>query len=474
MAFIRQSWDHLSEWAPTMLDEKLVLVDHDTYRGAISYEVWNALGKEQHLAENLAEVCLFAVGDQCFCHRCVTLKPDWLNWLTALIMGVYSFASFTDSMWLTLGNCSRAVLAGVETSQESIAVDGHLSLAHIQSKDPDMARAAVDGWKWNVIHHSCRGLYGDILYEILSDTKNIKLARAESEMQVLNKISNMASAYQAKNEPIAWDQIHASVCRTKPPCQNYVSVLIQFVKRYSGGVGGPFVQDYVRFHRRFVPHERFVGGQFFDFITNWECKDKGDKTPQDKGHGIPAILLRFAILKGQNSCPAARVINGECQQFSKGDIESTLRKSPKSIFDAEALLVKSREITDGLSTLSSEDRVYLFGKLDTNVVRVLFKKQETSKVKYDSIEAAACDFFKELKDLVPSLSIANPWHKPSDPNDQGQATKDIRNEMPTFSNTGQLVSVDAKSAVQIHGVEVGSFVKPESGKGKNSSMRLLA
>lgn len=362
----------------------------------------------------------------------------------------------------------RALLAGVATSQSTLAVDGHLSLAHVQAKDPDMARAAVDGWTWKVIHHSCRKLYGDSLYEMLSDVKNIKLARAESEVQVMNKIANMASNYQKQKQSIAWDHIHSAVCRTKPACQNYVSAIISFVKHYSGGIDVPFVVDFVRFHRRFVPHERFVGGPFYEFLGSFVCRNK--KTESE----IPAPLARWAFLKAQYGSPECRVVNRECQFLTRGDMEALVRKSPEDLFEVEAILAKSRELAQDPSLkLSIDDQVMLFGKLDQTLVRVICKKQQHSKVKFESIKAAASEFYRELKEIAPSMSTPNPWHLNVAASSTDSPAIDIRNDMRAFSSTGALIGVDAESAVKNYGFKVGALVTAKSGNLRSQRCTLV-
>ena len=92
----------------------------------------------------------------------------------------------------------RAIIAGVKSSRTSLTVEGHMSMAHIASRDPEMARAAQQGWSWTVLSHHTRKLYGDPLFELLSDSKNIQLQRVESEVQVLLKIFNMACGFAAR------------------------------------------------------------------------------------------------------------------------------------------------------------------------------------------------------------------------------------------------------------------------------------
>lgn len=96
----------------------------------------------------------------------------------------------------------RAIIAGVKSTRTSLTVDGCMSLAHIASRDPEMARAAQQGWSWTLLSHHTRKLYGDALFELLSDSKNIQLQRTESEVQVLLKIFNMACGLSVRERSI--------------------------------------------------------------------------------------------------------------------------------------------------------------------------------------------------------------------------------------------------------------------------------
>lgn len=81
----------------------------------------------------------------------------------------------------------RCVLASVRCDKPSLAIDGKMSLAHIAASSPTMSKAATDGWSWTMIRHPVRALYGDRLFEFLSDAHNVSVQRLETEVQVLLK-----------------------------------------------------------------------------------------------------------------------------------------------------------------------------------------------------------------------------------------------------------------------------------------------
>ena len=94
----------------------------------------------------------------------------------------------------------RALLAGVDCKHETLAVDGRMSIAHVETRSPEMAQAARSGWTWTMLSHHCRRLYGEPLFELLSSIKNINLQRSDNEVQCLLKILNLACEYKRNGQ----------------------------------------------------------------------------------------------------------------------------------------------------------------------------------------------------------------------------------------------------------------------------------
>ena len=278
----------------------------------------------------------------------------------------------------------RALVAGIPSKNKSMCVDGRLSLEQVRLQQPEMATAAINGWAWQVLHHRCKDLYGDVLFQVLSQTKNISLARRQSETEVLLSIAMLAGEHQKDGRVPPWDDIHQQVCRTKPPCTGFVADLINMVKKYSGGAEGHFVSDFSAFHTRFVSSDRFVGGDFYNYLGNFVFKHK--KT--NKVEAFP--LLRWAVLKAQYAAPAEKVINNECCFVTKADLSKVTNSSPEDVWNADSILGKARELIEGVGgAITPEETVAILGNLDVNIVRVLIKKEQFSSVKYKTLEAAS-------------------------------------------------------------------------------------
>ena len=297
----------------------------------------------------------------------------------------------------------RAVIGGLPSESRRLAVDGKLSLAHIESRDKEFGRAAKEGWEWTVLDHRVRHLYGDKLFMLLSSSKNISLSRDENEVQILLHVFQEAIAYEGS---IDWQAILQRVLLTKPKCVETVPIIIKFVRLYAGGANSNFVSDFVGFHSQYVQNERFVSASFWEAICNLVLKDQ-NKTE------VKAPLLRFALLKTQNSCIDSKVHRGECQFISQGDVSALARKHLKKALEAESLLSAARDLVIKAGSEIEEDhRIRLLGFVDTALIRILLGKQKGSTKEFNSMEEAMCDFHDEYAKLVAN-PLPNQWERNS-------------------------------------------------------------
>ena len=356
----------------------------------------------------------------------------------------------------------RALAAGTKTASEILSVNGHMNLSHMKQTDPAMGVAAEEGWTWVVLHHSTRALYGDALFELLSDARNINLQRNESEVQVMLKMWTAADKHRQlePTEPVPWDNILKSVLRTKPACSQYASVLMNFIKHY-----GQFATDFSKFHSRYCPNERIVLGNFYEGLDAVTIKDPDTK----KIH--PAVFFRWATLKTQYLCPEAKVVSRECKFLSRSDVESIGRKSPKDVINAEGVLSTARVLLVPLTALGEEVRSRLLAKLDTSVIRVLFDKQQLSKQKFKTVYAAGLDFFSELCDACKACGCdplpANPWETmvvKSNSSEDTPASVGFGDGVQSFTEAGALIPIDTEKWLKSCGFEVGSEVADRSDK----------
>ena len=352
----------------------------------------------------------------------------------------------------------RAVRAGVPTKHSALAVDGHLSLAHIAAKDPAMGAAVEHGWTWTMLSHKCVALYGKRLIDMLSSAKNIVLARAETDVECLLKIHNQACEYKLSGQDIDWNTITQNILRTKPSCASALPFLVKFIKNFGGGVDSPFMKDFAIFHRKYAANERHLSESFWDALSNLVLKEKKHH------HDTKAPLLRFAIMKAEFTCPPAKVSRGECRFIIQSDLAGLSKKKLDDAIRAESILSKARELAIA-ANVSADEVCGVFGRLDTRLVRVLLGKQKGQSMEYDSMEQVACHFFDEFASLAPTSKVANPWEEhrgqaaSSSSCEQKKATIDAAEaDMQTYTAAGAYVPVDPKTVLAKHGFAVEAVV----------------
>ena len=360
----------------------------------------------------------------------------------------------------------RCILAGVPTEQSSLAVNGKMSLAHIEEQSPAMAHAALNGWQWTMIHHEVRHIYGDALFTFLSEVKNMSISAKEREIEVLLKISKVALKFKSETGSIPWDKVHEKILQTKPECADYTHSLINWVKEYSGGDNAHFVQDFAKFHAKYVPGDRVIGGAFWEHLAKLQIRNK-QKTE------LRAPLLKYAILKCQSGCPPSAVQNRECKFISTADLDKMARTKYEECMAAEGLLQKARQVVlSGQTPLPEAERVKAFGRLDVSIARILLGKQRDSQVAFQHIEEPAFLFFEEVQKAA-GLTEPNPWsaHAPQNKKKGGQQVVSVEQTgLQNYDCTGQHIPNDIQAELRAKGFTLNVKVVPKKGKDPDQSM----
>ena len=356
----------------------------------------------------------------------------------------------------------RCILDSVPCEYEKVSINGKMSLPHVTEQSQEMGRAALHGWTWTMIHHEVRHIYGTGLFDFLSTAKNINIARKETEVQVLLKATRLACKYKNETGNIPWDEVHKNITQSKPDCSDYAHSLIRFVQEYSGGDSGHFVTDFAKFHSKYVPGERVIGGTFFEQLCNLRIQN-------DEKAEVKTPLLIYALLKCMSACPQHAVQSRECQYISKADIDKLIKTKAKECIEAEMLLRQSREIILNATVSVPElARVKLFGRLDVNVARILLGKQKESVHKLNNINEAGFVFFEEAESYTQSES--NPWaaHSPKAEKPKPAASSSSSSNssgLQSYSCTGQHLAAPAATTNSAAlGFVVGATVLPNKSK----------
>ena len=347
----------------------------------------------------------------------------------------------------------RAAMAGVKCEIPSISIDGRMTLVHLGHHQPEMIKAAQEGWTWTMLSSECRG-YGDGLFEFLSQAANIQLARTESEVEVMLKLFRTAAALETSKTSIDWGSIAKQALRTKPECASYMHVLCQWVQQLGGGSKASFIADLSRFHRKFVSGQRTIGGEFFEHLmkTVFGTKDKNE--PSTDG-----VLLRYAIVKCMYSGPEDKLKGRQCTFLKMSDVDQLAKKNLALACRAENILAQCRAILLQHSNILDESkRTKLLANLDVSMIRVVMAKQQTSAVKHASIEALAFTFIADMQAFVgQALVIHNPWASFS-PTASTPAEVKPSDRMQTINAMGELAIEPVGDRLAAKGFVIGGKV----------------
>lgn len=150
-----------------------------------------------------------------------------------------------------------------------------------------------------------------------------------------SEVHRAACEATKKGSPVDWADILKAVTRTKPPCAAYASSLIGMIRNFGGGAGAGFVEDFVVFHRKYIPAERVIKGAFWDLVS-------GFKAPS----GASLVLLRWALIKAEYKAPASRMNGNEPKYITRAEVGdlTNVKKAADRALVAEALLSSCRKL----------------------------------------------------------------------------------------------------------------------------------
>ena len=289
-----------------------------------------------------------------------------------------------------------AVICGVETDDEELAVDGRLSASKL-SDDLKLKDALEHGLTWLVISATAASLY-PTLCDKVQQARNTpgKAQRQETEVALLVRMQSMATKSSKANDgAVDWTGIKSSFLARKGFVESEIQPLLKFVQIYGGGDSGKFVSELHAFHKVFVPSGRTIPTSTFSALMDLKLEP----------HELCPFFMS-ATLKAQATCPPCKAPNKICRYISGSDISSLQTGKKQSMLAAEQILKTCRKLAQD----SPVDAALCLGRLDTMVARHVYKKED----KHDSLEAIGIKFVDELNALISkkhggTSTIVSPW-----------------------------------------------------------------
>ena len=202
----------------------------------------------------------------------------------------------------------RAIAAGRPSTDPSISDGANFSLARLEQRDPEYARAVRNGLTWNIYTWKVRVLYPK-LCSLVQAARNVgaTLNRKESEMQTMLRLHLMSVQQRDDVSGVPWASIKRSIARTRPPCVDKLGSMICFVIARSGGKASQHLNYLAVFHRNSVDASVRGGlpAAMYDSLA-----------------AFPHHHLALALLQAAWTCPAHYVKNLECAWVSAAEVSS--------------------------------------------------------------------------------------------------------------------------------------------------------
>ena len=290
----------------------------------------------------------------------------------------------------------RNIAAGGPSAHPDMSVDGRFCLARLEQKDKRYAAAVRTGLTWTCLDWRVKVWYPDVI-DILQAARNMgqTMARQEDEMQTLLRIHALAAEAQQRGgfDAVMWPTIKRSIVRTRPPCEEKLGSMMQFVIVRSGGIDGE--------------HIRYLSS-FFNNCVQPVFRKGVPASLYENLAAFPLHFLALALLETAWLCPDNKVVDKECVFITGSDIVALAKlfKQPEGKQRLEAadklarmFRVAIKEAIGGTPCEWPNDVVAQLATHDAHIGRYVLNKQVGVHV-WGSLQQVADAFAKALSAVL--------------------------------------------------------------------------
>ena len=357
-----------------------------------------------------------------------------------------------------LNQLLRAVHYEVPTEKECLAVDGKMSLDKIKKKDANFGLAVESGLDWLELHWKVGQRWPRFIHMVVAEgNTGAQLQRVEHELQVSLRIHRELLGMERAG-CVDKAKLLRNVVRSKPPCKDYVHILLKFVELCGGGENGQLLQGLCRFQKLHCNTKLVLRGDFLQAIYSL-----------DLGIENMCVLFRIALCKAALQCPETHVKNGVARWITEQYVKSCASNAEMKamVWRADRILGACRKIAAELPSADGSGpkvvMAQLLGRLDVRMALFVLGKSKQYSTPEDIGEAFLDDLVEHLalgSDSVRQIREASPLLRHDKAASESEAPKDNDGKrsaaMLQFAPDGSLV--DAAAVISRKGFHEGEWV----------------
>lgn len=328
---------------------------------------------------------------------------------------------------------------------EHSSTSGFMSMSYLREVDGDWASAIEGGTMTLILSHAIRTEAPDAMLAIMqADNLKSHANLVEHTIQLIRRLVNLCMTEQSVSATFSRQSV---------------------IKRFTYTLD---TQDTKQAEELYVFASRLGFSQPFEELEEFRAVYMSDGKRDiesafaGKVGSLPLGMphLAIAIVKCQLTCPVLYLVCNTCKYVTATEVDSL--KEGKSLHTAalaaEQNLVKARKhYKQCLEQLPQATRVSIVSKIDTQIVRLLFKK----KCKVGSVQEVFYEAHKAIVDALGADKVPSPLTEWSPPPQVGKPTVPATSPSDLVKYTdGCMPSLDDQLREQ--GVGVGSLVRLES------------
>ena len=273
----------------------------------------------------------------------------------------------------------------------NLSIDGKMSKSKL-FKDKGLKDACEGCVNWVVIKSRNHNRFPR-LARFIQSALNIKnhIAVGEGWTQMHSKIVAESKASAKKTGKVDYKAVERAVVRSNPPRVEDVSVTVDYIRKWGGGIEGSFVKSTNLFMKMCAPNNRHVSAGFFGWLSKLDIPLTGGGYACFMPFFVQALVKAHVI--------GDSVVEGTCRNISQAEVMSVTGKNKERCEQGAQYMKRGRELVQQHSGLTDRQRTTLLGFLDVHLVHVCLQKPHLPR-DIDSMEKVNKQFVARLSEAA--------------------------------------------------------------------------